>query len=465
MNEQSRWGVEPRMNAMEALMWRTEADPRLRSTGVLFERLDREPDRDWVRAAHDRATREFWRLRQRVVEDPLGLAAPRWVVDPDFDLDYHLRFVRLPAPGSLQQVLEHAQILHQAPFDRQRPLWEAVLVEGVLGDQAAYLLKLHHSLADGQGIVQLIEFAHSDRPEPRGRPPLPVPPPGRLTGQALARETALRAPARGVRGAVGLGSRVAGAAARAAGQPVGSVRDSVAYVRSLGQVLGPPPTPGSPLLAQRSLGRRLGTLDADLAELRGAGKAVGGTVNDAFMAAVCGGVGRYHRHHGVDLDTLTLALPVSTRRPEDPPGSNRFAGARIAGPAGIVDPGERMRLIGERVREARAEPALDFLGQLSPGLSRLPGKITGPLSAQLTSSIDVQCSNIPGLRREAYLAGARVTHTYPFGAIPGPAMMATLMSHQDRCCIGITADAAAVPDFEVMLGFLHEGLDEVLALA
>jgi diacylglycerol O-acyltransferase / wax synthase len=443
-------------------MWRTEADPRLRSTGVVLELLDRAPDAGRTRAAHEHATRAFPRLRQRVVEDPLGLAAPRWVVDADFDLDYHLRTVRLPAPGTLQQVLDLAQVLHQAPFDRQRPLWEAVVVEGLEGDGAAYLLKLHHSLADGQGIVQLLELAHSDRREPRApQAPLPVPAPGRTTGRSLLRSTLLRAPARGLRAAAAVAEDVVATTGRASTAAAGAV----AYARSLGRVLGPPPAPSSALLGQRSLGRRLGILEAPLADLRAAGRAAGGTVNDAFLAAVCGGVGRYHAEHGLPVEDLTLALPVSTRRPEDPPGSNRFAGARIAGPAGEPDPARRIALLGERVRAARAEPALDFLGQLSPALSRLPGHLTGPLSAQLTSSIDVQASNIPGLRREAYLAGARVTGVFPFGALPGPALMVTLLSHVDRCCIGITADAAATPDFDVLQRCLREGLDEVLALA
>jgi WS/DGAT/MGAT family acyltransferase len=427
-----------------------------------MECLDCVPDRDRVRAAHDRASRAVWRLRQRVVEDPLGIAAPRWVVDPNFDLDYHLRFIRLSAPGEIDQVLQHAQVLHQAPFDRQRPLWEAVVVEGVEGDGAAYLLKLHHSLADGQGIVQLLDFCHSHEREPTGPQSTKVPPPERLTGSALMRSTALKAPARTLRGTADLGWPAAKWALRAAGTPARTIADTAAYVRSLTKVLGPSPSPGSPLFAQRSLGRRLGLLDCELAPLRAAGKRVDGTVNDALLAAVCGGVGDYHVRHSAPIDTLTLALPVSMRRPDDPPGSNRFAGARIAGPAGEADPIARMRLLSERVRAARAEPALDFLGQLSPGLSRLPGKLTGALTAQLTTSIDVQVSNVPGLRRQAYLAGARVTHTYPFGAIPGPAMMVTLMSHGPRCCMGVTADSAAVPDFELMMACLQEALDQIL---
>jgi diacylglycerol O-acyltransferase len=460
------WGAATEMNATEALMWRAEVVPRMRSTGVLLELLDSAPDRERMVSAHDWVSREIPRLRQRVVEDPLGLAAPQWVVDDAFDLAYHVRVTRLPGAGTLPELLEATQVIYMAPFDRSRPLWEAVLVEGLADGQAAYVLKLHHSLADGQAIVQLLRLAHSDRAEPGHQTAdLPVPTSPPLTGRALAARTLAGAPGWGVRTAVRAGGRLTALAGRAASAPRDSAGAGLDYARSLARVLGPAPSPGSPLFAQRSMRRRLGVIDVPLDALRAAGRAAGGSLNDAFLAALTGGVGRYHEHHGVPLDTLTLALPVSTRKPDDPPGSNRFAGARIAGAASIVDPAERMRELRKEVLAAREEPALDFLGLLSPALSRLPGTLTAPLTAQLTQSIDLQASNIPGLTGSAYLAGARVLRTYPFGALPGPAMMATLMSHEGTCCIGITVDAAAVTDFELMLRCLQEGLDEVCDLA
>lgn len=459
--EEELWGADPHMNAMETLMWRSEVDPRMRSSGVLMEVLDSVPDRERFRTGHDWASRRFPRFRQRVVEDPLGLAAPRWVVAGDFDLSYHLRTTRLTGEGTLDEVLAVAQVLYMTPLDRSRPLWEAMLVEGLAGGRAAYLLKLHHSLADGAAIVQLLELAHSDRAEPgHATVDLPMPVAEQLSGRELAARTLVAAPARTLRGAV----RGSGALAAVAGRAATDPGSATGYVRSLGRVLGPPPSPGSPLFERRSARRRLGVLEVPLTELRAPAKLVDGSLNDAFVAAMVGGVGRYHRHHGVELETLTLALPVSMRRDDDPLGSNRFAGTRIAGPAGVADPLERMRLVGERVRAARAEPALDFLGLMSPSLSRLPGAVTAPMTSSLTRSIDLQASNIPGLSRATYLSGARVTHIYPFGAIPGPAMMATLMSHEGTCCIGVTADAAAVTDFDGMMGFLAEGLDEIRAL-
>jgi WS/DGAT/MGAT family acyltransferase len=460
----SEWGADEQMNAFEALMWRAESDPRLRSTGVLLEVLEHAPEHERLVAAHEWGTRLLPRLRQRVVEDPLGLASPRWVVDRDFDLSYHLRIVRLPEPGSMEQVLELAQVLAMAPFDRARPLWEAVLVEGLADGRAAYLLKLHHSIADGQGTVQMLDILHGEGPEPGRSVPLPVPAAERASGTGLMVGNLLGSPRWAARALLSAPGRITSVIDRVVSRPA-ALADGVGYVRSLGRMLGPPPAPGSPLLEQRSLGRRFGVIAVPLADLRRAGKLVDGSLNDAFLAGLAGGMRCYHEHHGVDVDEITAALPVSLRTADDPLGSNRFAGARIALAIAEPNPRKRMRVIGERVRAARDEPALNFTGALAPALSRLPGALAAAMTERVTRSIALQASNVRGLDREAYLAGARILDIYPFGAAPGPAVMVTLLSYHGRCCIGVNVNAAAVPDHELFVRCLEEGLAEVTALA
>jgi hypothetical protein len=227
-------------------------------------------------------------------------------------------------------------------------------------------------------------------------------------------------------------------------------------------MLGRPPAPSSILLEQRSLGRRFGLVEVPLEELRAAGNAAGGSLNDAFLAGLAGGMGRYHAEHGLEVDEITLALPVSLRTSDDPLGSNRFAGARVAAPVGVRDPRERIRIIGARVRKARDEPALDFMSALAPTLSHLPAVVVAAMTERVTRSIDLQASNIRGLDRLTYIAGARVLRTYPFGAAPGPAVMVTLMSFQGTCCIAVNVNAAAVPDHEVLVRCLQAGLAEVI---
>src|SRR6266496_4429221 len=103
------WGGPADMSAWEALMWRAEADPRTRSTGVLLKVLDRDPDWDRLVAAHDRVSQQIPRLRERAVEPLLPLFPPAWSPDPHFDLGYHLQRVRLPGPGTMRQLLDLAQ--------------------------------------------------------------------------------------------------------------------------------------------------------------------------------------------------------------------------------------------------------------------------------------------------------------------------------------------------------------------
>jgi diacylglycerol O-acyltransferase len=454
------WNANRRLTPFETLMWRTEVNPMLRSTGVLMEVLDSIPDRERVVAAHEWGSRLLAPLRHRVVTDALGIGSPRWVVDKDFDLSYHLRFVRLPEPGTLDQAVEVAQALAMAPFDRSRPLWEAVVLDGLADGRAVYLLKLHHSIADGQGTVQMFDILHGTSADPGRARALPVPAPEHTTGTSIAIDTLASLPGRLVRESVALGQRVATGVISLSPD---KVRDAARYAESLGRMLGPPPARGSILLEQRSLNRRFGIIELPLADLRAAGKASGGTVNDAFLAGLVGGMRRYHEHHGIDVGELTLAFPISLRRLEDPPGSNRFAGARILAPIAEADPRKRMKIIGKRTGVARAERAIGFMDAVSPVLSRMPAPLVARMTEQMTRSIDLQASNVRGLERTAYIAGAQVERTYAFGAAPGPAVMVTLLSYTGICCITVNVNAAAVPDHELLVRCMREGLDEVVA--
>ncbi|HET9074294.1 MAG TPA: wax ester/triacylglycerol synthase domain-containing protein, partial [Solirubrobacteraceae bacterium] len=194
------WGEGRDMNPLEALMWRAEADPRLRSTIVVVELLDSTPDWDRFLAAHDWATRLIPRFRMKVVEPLMGLGRPAWTVDRDFDLRYHVRRTRLPVPGTLADLLEVAEQIAMVPFDRHRPPWEVVLVDGLSEEgAAAFILKLHHSTTDGVGATQLLAMLHSrtrepaaDKPEPLSPPPDPQGSLGTLARQVSSDVVALQ---------------------------------------------------------------------------------------------------------------------------------------------------------------------------------------------------------------------------------------------------------------------------------
>src|SRR5688572_3608346 len=131
------WGGPREMSAFDAVMWRAEVDPRLRSTTTSVLILDRTPAWERLLEGHRWVVEAVPRFHQRVVEPAFGIGMPTWVDDPHFDLDYHLRRVRLPEPGSERQLFDLAQTLAMTPFDKSRSPWEATVVEGLEGGRAA----------------------------------------------------------------------------------------------------------------------------------------------------------------------------------------------------------------------------------------------------------------------------------------------------------------------------------------
>lgn len=459
----SSWGGGQDLSAWEALMWRVSGDYRARSTGVMIELLDTEPDWGRLVAAHDRFTRLVPRLRERVIEPPLPLVAPAWSPDPHFDLDYHLQQVRLPGDGSLTELHALAAQFAARPLDPERPPWEALLVLGVTGGQAAYLFKPHHSLSDGIGLLQLLDLAHGHSREPSPADDRPIPAPrrresaegllaNRLVGKVVG------APGNALREA----ARIAG---RFADDPIGTATDAVKFAASLRRVLTPPDAPHSPALSGSGSGYRLDTFDVPFDELKAAGRAAGGSVNDAFLAGLLGGVRRYHEKLSVTVDSIPVAFPVSLRTDIDPMGANKFAGARFVAPVGEQDPKARIGAIHDIIMDARLEPALGFLDLLAPVLSRLPGILLTHITGEMTGLADLQASNLGAIARPLYLAGARVMRVYPMGPRPGIPAMVTMVTYEGNCCVAINYDPAAVTDPDAFQICLRDGFAEVTALA
>ena len=175
------------LSPLDYLLHRGEAYPATRSAFLGVEILDRPADWGRLREALDRASRVVIRMRQKVVVPPIPTTPPRWVVDPDFDLDYHVRRVALPGPGTLRQLLDLAEVMLQSPLDTSRALWEALYVEGLEGGRSALLTKLSHAITDGLGGIALFEQVYDLEREPAPRPMPPVPVPRDLTGGDLVR--------------------------------------------------------------------------------------------------------------------------------------------------------------------------------------------------------------------------------------------------------------------------------------
>jgi WS/DGAT/MGAT family acyltransferase len=467
-----RFEYADRMSDADALLWNNERDPMLRSTILSLLLLDRVPDEARFRAALDRSLERIPRLRQRVVLDPLGAAPPRWARDPHFDLAYHVRRVGAPGKGSLRELLDFAAPIGMQAFDKDRPLWELHLVEGLEQGRQALVMKLHHAVTDGVGLVRmtssLVERSREGAPDRSARP-RSVDEEAELAPERGPFEEALAA----IRHRAGTNLERASRLSRAlrdgasalARRPLEALRDAGELAGSVARLLRPISEPLSPIMAGRSLAIRLEAFARPLDELKRAGKRVGGTLNDAFVAAVAGGLRLYHERHGRPVRELRMTMPINLRDPSrDLRAGNEFAPARFAVPIGIADPAERMRAIHARVAAQRSEPALPLTTEIAALLGRLPRALAVPLFGSMLKAIDFVTSNVPGPPFPVYAAGARVEQMWGFGPLSGAAANVTAFSYDGALAFGVNTDPAAVPDPELFVDCLERGVAEVVAV-
>lgn len=429
-----------RMTSAEALMWTVERDPILRSSFLSLTLLEGVPDFDRFRRRMRNAVHALPRLRQRVRGGtPLQFSWPEWVDDGSFDLDYHVRRVALPKPGSIDQLLALCAVEAQENFDLARPLWTIWIVEGVRGGRSALLSKMHHTITDGVGGVRLsAQFIdlEANAPDPDPGPP------------AADEESDRHPPSGGglLPEPVRLLTKTARAASRTA---VGSVlhpAEAIETARSLLRQALVTESARSPLWAgKRGLARHFEVFSFDLDRAKQAAHALGGTLNDLYVTGVAGGVGAYHRAMGAEVDELRMSMPVNTRQDRSA-GGNSFAPVRVLVPVGIEDPRARFDATRERLSTVRGERALNAADALAGVLTGLPAPLLVRLARQQVETIDFATSNVRGAPFDLYVAGARILANHPFGPTAGTAFNATVLSYQGSMDVGINCDTAAVAD-------------------
>ena len=388
---------------------------------------------------------------------PVG--TPEWATDPAFDLHYHLRRIRAPEPGTRAQLLELTQEIALTPLDRSRPPWVGTLVTGLEDGRAAYLLQAHHVFMDGMALTQLLRRVLS--PVRESTPDKPIWDDGdgahigalEVTGRGLVRQT---------RSAPSLAPRILRTVTRAVGDPARAAR----YAASLGRVLAPPPANPSKVLRGGSRRQwRFGTLECDLRDLKAAGRAAGGTVNDTFVCVLLGGLRHYCARFGEDLEDVPISMPVAMRKPDEAMGGNKFAGAFFAVPSGIADPAERIAELHRRVERVRSEPALDFIGNLTPVLNRTPSGLAAALLGSINSRAVLTTSSWPGVQEELFVAGAKFERMFVFAPLPGTVLTGAMCTHVGVCCIAINVDGQVITDTDALWEDMQRSLDEILALA
>ena len=445
-------------------------------------------------------------FRMRMVEVPFGLRHPTLMDDPEFDIDYHVRRVSLPAPGGTAELAELVGDLASRPLDRSRPLWEFHVVEGLADGRIGIVSKVHHSIIDGVSGAEVLAafFDLSPDPTPRalfggagggrrlrlGAPEAhidnaPEAPEGSGEGRTIREGPEPWAPAslpgelERIRSSIGSLPAQIDAVARTIARTVQTVRTAATRNREVAGTLPPAPfeAPQTSINGAISPHRRVAFADLALADIRRVSGVFGGTTNDIVLATAAGALRTFFAARDEEPDTSLVALvPVSVRtEAEQGALGNRVSAMLVSLATGVADPVARLGHIREGVQAAKEQNrsmgpdvyagwAEAVFPAIATRLSRLVTNLrlfdhVGPL-------FNLIVSNVPGPDVPIYLAGARMTSLHPIGPImEGVGVNITVFSYLDSVHVGVQGCWDLVPEVDVLARAMETALAELLAEA
>jgi diacylglycerol O-acyltransferase len=407
------------------------------------------------------------RYRQRVRTVPLELGRPVWVDDPHFDLGYHLRHTALPTPGDDAAFCRLMGRIMSQPLDRERPLWEAWLVEGLEGGRWALVFKVHHCMVDGIAGVELLTVlldleADATIGEPQPWAPHSEPPAalkmldawGGLISDAFAT----------TRGIPGSMAHPMATARTILGTGEGVVR----FIRRL--------APTQPLSIEGPIGphRVWAHSSASLADVKTIRSAFGGTVNDVVLAVVTGGYRALLEERGDSIEQAVVRslVPVSTRH-DDSQGvaDNRVSALLYELPVQVVDPVERLEAVHEQMTKLKSSH-ISEAGEVITSIGDLaPPMVVGPFSRMAIRSahrfgqhsLNTVTTNVPGPQVPLYCLGHEMLEYRPFVPIGHGLRVGTaILSYNGKLFFGVTGDYETMPDIGVLATAAATGIEDLL---
>ncbi|SUE32818.1 wax ester/triacylglycerol synthase domain-containing protein [Mycolicibacterium gilvum] len=322
------------------------------------------------------------------------------------------------------------------------------------------MVHLSHAVTDGVGGVEMFANLYDFEREPPPQPVPPMPVPTDLSPNDLMRSGLNRLPGTIVGGWSG-GRRCRAGRGPRRSRPGRAARQRLRLREVRCGAVGPVADP-SPILRRRSLSSRSEAIDIEFSDLHRASKAAEGSINDAYLAGLCGALRLYHESMGVPVDTLPMAVPVNLRSDADPAGATASWGSTSPHPSDCRTP-RCIKEIRAQMRSKRDERALDVVGAIAPLVSLLPDSVLETMAGSIVNS-DVQASNVPVYAGDTFIAGAKVLRQYGLGPLPGVAMMVVLISRSGYCTISTRYDRASITDPGLLAQCLLDGFDEVLAL-
>jgi diacylglycerol O-acyltransferase len=405
------------------------------------------------------------RYRQRLQAGAGGLANPVWVDDRGFDAGWHVRRATLPEPGDDEALADLVGREMSRRLDRSRPLWELTVIAGLAGERVALLAKMHHALVDGVAAVDIGTVLLDPSPEPLD---IPAPEePWEPQAYDRTRHLARLAATPIVRAQKLLLDSATRALAPDPRRAAGDVRRATELAVQLARTR--PSAPMTPLNAGQGPNRRYAFATAPLADLKTAGKANGGTVNDALLAAVAGMLGRYLEAAGQTIGKPLVALvPVSVRRSDDE-GGNHISTVLVDLPTGEPDAAARIATIHATMAEIKESAAVRAGALLAGASGWAPPLISSTLARAMGGmrAFNLVVSNVPGPQQPFWLNGCRLLAAHP--AVPlnpiSQGLSVGIISYDGSVCFGLLADRDLDPPLEVARDALHDALEELRALA
>jgi diacylglycerol O-acyltransferase / wax synthase len=408
------------------------------------------------------------RFRQRVRLPPLGLGLPRWEFDPHFDLNYHLPQVSLPEPGGQLELQRLVGDLMSQPLDRAHPLWRIYCVDNYQGG-CALAPVLHHCIADGLALVQVL-LAMAD-PQPEASTfQRPAPP-----DRAAVSRSGL-APFRPAAQLIGATTALARTAAREAllalvepTRVTQAVSLGALGVTSAGKLLLTGPDQKTIITGLCGVEKRVAWSAAiPLRDIVRAGRALHSTVNDVLLATAAGALRRYLERRGQDTTGLNCRamVPVSIRAAKDLNQlGNQFGLVILSLPVGVRDPLLRLQVLKRRMDDIKDTPeALVAFGILNV-IGLTPQQIEKIIVDIFASKVSAVMTNVPGPRRPIYLAGQRLNSLMfwvPRGGDIGLGL--SILSYAGSAYVGIATDAGLLPDPQAIVDEFHAELADLLRL-
>jgi diacylglycerol O-acyltransferase / wax synthase len=407
------------------------------------------------------------RYRQRLAFVPLGQGRPKWVDDPHFNLRYHVRSTALASPGSERQLKDLAGRVFSQQLDRDKPLWEVWLVEGLDDDRFAVLSKTHHALVDGISGVDILSVLFDTSPEPAAPTgpgdrwlPRPLPSRAQLLAEALLERATIPAE---------LG-RSARALLRGPVRIAEGARDAAVGVGAMAWA-GLNPAPSSPY--NKSIGphRRYTWVRTSLNDLKAIKNELGGTVNDVVLSVVAGGLGRHLRRRGRKTDGLELKamVPVSVRT-GDQRGAlgNRVAAMMAPLPVWCQEPVARLDIVREELKGLKAGGQAVGAQVLTELTGFAPPTIMDQASRLMARQryFNLVVTNVPGPQFPLYLLGRRMLDPFPMVPLAkNQALGVALLSYDGRINFGLVGDYDLLWDLDDFAVDLEESLAELAAAA